>query len=90
MKTLLLGALALAGVAATPASAMPIDRLNAVENSNVESIALVCRHGRCWRTQRHVFVPRMHRGYRYGRYHRGYRSYGYHRGPGISFRFGGW
>jgi hypothetical protein len=89
MKTLLLGALALAGVAVTPASAMPIDRLNAVENNNVENVALVCnRFGRCWRTgpRRHFVVgPRFHR---YG-YHRGYRAYGYHR-PGISFRFGGW
>jgi hypothetical protein len=90
MKAVLLGALALVGVAATPASAMPVDRLNAVENSNVQSVAVVCRHGRCWRTYRHAFVPRIHRGYRYGRYHRGYRAYGYHRRPGITFRLGGW
>jgi len=89
MKTIFLGALALAGVAATPVSAMPVGQLAAIETSNVENVAMVCRHGRCWSTHRYVYRP-LHRGYGYGGYHRGYRAYGYHRGPGISLRLGGW
>lgn len=74
MKTLLIGTLALIGIAATPVDAMPLDSRTVIDNGIVENIHVVCdEYGRCWRTG-----PR--RGYRQDYRPRGYYSDGYRYG----------
>ena len=80
IKSLIVGAAALAGLAAisAPASAMPVGAVSAAPGAEVEKVVLVCNaYGRCWRRP-------PYRAPYYGYYGRP-RYYGYY---GPRYRYG--
>ena len=88
MKILFVGTLALAGAIATPASAMPLDRLTGVDNSMIQDVRLVCNsRGHCWQS-----APRRAYRERYVEPRYGYRQDYYaprrhYVEPGVGFNF---